>query len=281
MSAKTVLGRGLDALLTTSGPEPRRILEVDVHRLKPNRRQPRGRFEEPTLEDLAKSIEANGVLQPILVRPADGGYEIIAGERRWRAAQRAGLHKVPVIVREVPDGQLLELALVENLQREDLNPVEEARAYQVLTEDLGLTQEQVAGRVGKERSTVANILRLLALPPLALKALEAGHISAGHAKAILSRRKAEEQEALLAAILKRGLSVRQAEAFRAPKAKVPAAKKSDPDTAAAQRNLSQLLGLAVEIRRRGKGGEVAIRFSSEQELHRLYEWLHAGRRRGA
>jgi ParB family chromosome partitioning protein len=281
MSAKTVLGRGLDALLTAPGPEPRRILEVEVHRLKPNPRQPRGRFEEPALDDLAQSIQANGVLQPILVRPADGGYEIIAGERRWRAAQRAGLHKVPVIVREVPEGQLLELALVENLQREDLNPVEEARAYQVLTEDLGLTQEQVASRVGKERSTVANTLRMLALPPLALKALEAGQISAGHAKAILSRRKGEEQEALLAAILKRGLSVREAEAFRMPRSKAASAKKSDPDTAAAQKSLSQLLGLAVEIRRRGKGGEVAIRFSSEQELHRLYEWLHSGRRRGS
>jgi ParB family chromosome partitioning protein len=281
MSAKTVLGRGLDALLTAPGPEPRRILEVEVHRLKPNPRQPRGRFEEAALEDLALSIQANGVLQPILVRPADGGYEIIAGERRWRAAQRAGLHKVPVLVREVPDGQLLELALVENLQREDLNPVEEARAYQVLTEDLGLTQEQVASRVGKERSTVANTLRMLTLPPLALKALEAGQITAGHAKAILSRRKGEEQEALLAAILKRGLSVREAEAFRMPRSKAASAKKSDPDTAAAQKSLSQLLGLAVEIRRRGKGGEVAIRFSSEQELHRLYEWLHSGRRRGS
>ena len=281
MSAKTVLGRGLDALLTTPGPEPRRILEVEVHRLKPNPRQPRGRFEETALADLAQSIEANGVLQPILVRPADGGYEIIAGERRWRAAQRAGLHKVPVIVREVPDGQLLELALVENLQREDLNPVEQARAYQVLTEDLGLTQDQVASRVGKERSTVANTLRLLALPVFALKALEAGQITAGHAKAILSRRKGEEQDALLTAILKRGLSVREAEHFRMPRSKAPASRRSDPDTAAAQKSLSQLLGLAVEIRRRGKGGEVAIRYSSEQELHRLYEWLHSGRRRGS
>ena len=130
MNAKNALGRGLDALLSAPGPEPRRVLEVEIHRLQPNPRQPRARFEADTLEDLAQSIRSNGILQPILVRPADGKYEIIAGERRWRAAQRAGLQRVPVLVREVADAQMLELALVENLQREDLNPVEEARAYQ-------------------------------------------------------------------------------------------------------------------------------------------------------
>lgn len=278
MNAKNVLGRGLDALLKTPGPEPRRVLEVEIHRLHPNPRQPRAHFEPGALEDLARSIEVNGVLQPILVRPSDGEYEIIAGERRWRAAQKAGLHRVPVLVKEVSDDQLLELALVENLQREDLNPVEEARAYQVLVEDLGLKQEEVARRVGKERSTVANTLRLLNLPDLALKALEAGQISPGHAKAILSRRKGEEQDALLHAILKRGLSVRESESFSMPRTR-KADRKPDPDTAAAARTLSQLMGLPVEIRRKGAGGELAVRFKNEQELQRLFDWLHSDHRR--
>jgi ParB family chromosome partitioning protein len=280
MNAKNVLGRGLDALLTTTGPEPRRVLEVEIHRLHPNPKQPRARFDAEALEDLARSIQANGVLQPILVRPSDGEYEIIAGERRWRAAQKAGLHRVPVLVKEVPDIQLLELALVENIQREDLNPVEEARAYQVLLEDLGLTQEEVARRVGKERSTVANTLRLLHLPEMALAALEASQITVGHAKAILARRRREEQDALLQAILKRGLSVREAERFREKVPVAPkAAKKNDPNTAAAERSLSQLLGMPVEIRRRGGAGELVVKFRNEQELHHLFEWLHTEKRR--
>ena len=275
MNPKNVLGRGLDALISAPGPEPRRVLEVEIHRLHPNPRQPRARFDESSLQELANSIEANGVLQPILVRPADGGYEIVAGERRWRAAQKAGLHKVPVLVREVADAQMLEIALVENLQREDLNPVDEARAYQVLVEDLGLSQEDVARRVGKERATVANMLRLLNLPQPSILALEAGKITVGHAKAILSHRRREEQDHLLEAILKRGLSVREAECFRCgPLGRRP--KREDPDTAAAAKALTQRIGLPVEIRRRGGGGEVAVRFKNDQELQRLFEWLHAG-----
>lgn len=274
MNPKNVLGRGLEALISAPGPEPRRVLEAEIHRLHPNPKQPRARFDDAALADLARSIEANGILQPILVRPADGGYEIVAGERRWRAAQKAGLHRVPVLVRDVADVQLLELALVENLQREDLNPADEARAYEVLVEDLGLSQDEVARRVGKDRATVANMLRLLNLPAPSLQALEGGRITVGHAKAILSHRKREEQDHLLEAILKRGLSVREAERFkggRGPRRPKPA----DPDTTAAARALTQKLGLAVEIRRRGTGGEVAIRFKDEQELERLFEWLHA------
>jgi len=276
MNPKNVLGRGLEALISAPGPEPRRVLEVEIHRLHPNPRQPRARFDETTLAELTCSVEVNGVLQPILVRPADGGYEIIAGERRWRAAQKAGLHKVPVLVRDVADIQMLELALVENLQREDLNPVDEARAYEVLVEDLGLTQDEVARRVGKDRATVANMLRLLNLPALSLRALEGGRITVGHAKAILSHRRREEQDHLLEAIVKRGLSVREAEHFRGDhKPRKP--KPADPDTAAAARALAQRIGLPVEIRRRAAGGgEVAIRFKSEQELQRLFDWLHTG-----
>ncbi len=272
-NAKNALGRGLDALIAPSGPEGRRVLEVDLHRLKRNPRQPRERFAEEALAELAGSIKANGVLQPILVRPADGGYEIIAGERRWRAAQKAGFHQVPVIVREVADSQLLELALVENLQRENLNPVEEARAYQTLVEDLGMTQEEVARRVGKERATVANMLRLLHLPVLALKALEAGQISVGHAKALLSHRRREEQEALLKAILSRGLSVREAERYApapGPKSKaVP--RRADADTEAAAKVMAAKIGLPVTIVRKGRGGAVTVRFKNEEELQHLYE----------
>lgn len=274
MNAKNALGRGLDALLNAPGPEPRRVLEVEVHRIQPNPRQPRARFDEETLTDLARSIRSNGVLQPILVRPSDGKYEIIAGERRWRAAQKAGLQRVPVLIREAADAQILELALVENIQREDLNPVDEARAYQMLVEDLDLSQEEVARRVGKERATVANTLRLLHLPQLALAALEAGQITTGHAKAILSHKRREDQEDLLDAVLKRGLSVREAEAYR--KGTGRAARRgrtSDPDTAAAAECLSRELGLPVDIRRKGRGGEVAIRFHGEEELQRLFERL--------
>lgn len=280
MNAKNALGRGLDALVSTTGPEPRRVLEVEVHRLKANPRQPRTRFEEEALADLARSIQSNGVLQPILVRPSDGKYEIIAGERRWRAAQKAGLHRVPVLVREAADVQALELALVENGQREDLNPVEEARAYHALIEDFDHTQEEVARRVGKERATVANALRLLHLPQLALKALEVGQITTGHAKAILSQKKREDQDALLDAILKRGLSVREAEAFHRQEAARPRRKRpADADTLAAAEHLALELGLPVEIRRRTRGGELAIRFRDEEELQRLFERLlgHSGR----
>lgn len=274
MNAKNALGRGLDALLNAPGPEPRRVLEVEVHRIQPNPRQPRARFDEKTLADLALSIRSNGVLQPILVRPSDGKYEIIAGERRWRAAQKAGLQRVPVLIREAADAQILELALVENIQREDLNPVDEARAYQMLVEDLDLSQEEVARRVGKERATVANTLRLLHLPQLALRALEAGEITTGHAKAILSHKRREDQEDLLAAILKRGLSVREAEAYRRPAGNSPRkARATDPDTDAAAERLALELGLPVEIRRKGHGGEVAVRFRSEEELQRVFERL--------
>jgi len=273
MQSKNVLGRGLDALIGAPGPEAKRVLEVEVHRLRPNPRQPRARFQEESLEDLARSISSNGILQPILVRPSDGTYEIIAGERRWRAAQKAGLHKVPVLVKEAADAQMLELALVENLQRDDLNPVEEARAYRLLVEDLDLTQDEVARRVGKERATVANVLRLLHLSEPALASLEEGRISVGHAKAILSRRRREDQAALLEAILRRGLSVREAEAFRVAEPRDRAVASLDPDTEKAATMLGRHLGLRVEIQRRGKGGRVVVSFRNEGELQALYERL--------
>jgi ParB family chromosome partitioning protein len=274
-SPKKVLGRGLDALISSPSPEAKRVFELDIHRLKPNPAQPRERFEEGALEELAASIKANGILQPIMVRPVDGHYEIIAGERRWRAAQRAGLHQVPVLVREVADEKLLELALVENLQREDLNPVEEARAYQTLVDDLGFTQEDVARRVGKERATVANMLRLLNLSALALRALESGQITVGHAKAVLARKSREEQEALLAQVLSRGLSVREAERWQPKEGGKPKKTARDVDSEAAAKAMTARLGLPVNLVRRGKGGTVTIRFKDEEELHHLYELIQS------
>ncbi len=273
-SPKSVLGRGLDALISTPGPEGRRVVEIDIHRLKPNPRQPRERFAEPALAELADSIKANGVLQPILVRPSNGRYEIIAGERRWRAAQKAGLHNVPVIVREVPDSQLLELALVENLQREDLNPVEEAKAYKALIEGVGLTQDEVSKRVGKERATVANSLRLLHLPSIVLKALESSQITAGHAKAILALHKREEQDELFKAILSKGLSVREAERYK-PARPRRAPRGPDADTEAAEKAMASKIGLPVSIIRRGRGGSVAIKFKNEEQLNHLFELVQS------
>jgi ParB family chromosome partitioning protein len=271
MKRKRGLGKGLDALIGEVPKGGRRILEVEIHRLHPNPRQPRQRFDEAGLEEMARSISESGILQPILARPADGDYEIIAGERRWRSAQRAGLHTVPVLVREVDEEQMLELALIENLQRQDLNPVEEARAFRMLLDDLSLTQEDVAKRVGKDRATVANAIRLLQLLPEALHALEQGLISAGHAKAILAQKKPDHQMQLLHAILTKDLSVREAEGFKPLSAKEP--QKADPDTNAAAESLKERLGVPVEIRRRGSGGRLVIRFANEDELNHLYEVL--------
>lgn len=280
MSAKKALGRGLDALIKPAKSSASRVMQVEIGRLSPNPEQPRGTFDERTLGQLEKSIRSQGILQPILVRRSGNRYEIVAGERRWRAAQAAGLQRVPVIIKDVGDDSLLEVALVENLQREDLNPVEEARAYRLLIKRFQLTQEKVAARVGKERATVANSLRLLKLPPAALKALEQGAISTGHAKAILSLEGDEKRGALLDAIVKKSLSVRQAEEFRArEKAGKKKSGKVDPDTADATGRLTKLLGLKVSIRRRGKGGTVNISFRNEGELQHLYDWIAKGKGR--
>lgn len=280
MSAKKALGRGLDALIKPPESGSGKVLQVDVSRLHPNPEQPRGKFDGDSLKELAASIRSQGVLQPILVRRAENGYEIVAGERRWRAAQGAGLHRVPVIVKDIDDDSLLEVALVENLQREDLNPVEEAKAYKLLIERFKLTQEKVAKRVGRERATVANSLRLLKLPPGALKALEGGTISTGHAKAILSLEGDTKRGELLDAIVRKGLSVRQAEEFKSRgSAGGRKVAKTDPDTADAAYRLTKLLGLKVVIRRRGNGGAVNISFKNEKELQHIYDWIGKGKGR--
>jgi len=273
---RKALGKGLAALLPD--PEPGEAAasatEVAVEKLSPNPYQPRSSMDPARLEELAVSIRANGLVQPILVRRRGDGYQIIAGERRWRAAQRAGLTRVPVTVRDVPDAELLELALVENIQREELSALEEAQAFQRLQEELRLTQEQIAQKVGRDRATVANTLRLLRAPREVRELLAAGRLDAGHARALLALEHADEQVALGREAARRGLSVREVErrvALRRAPRKVPGRK--DPNTRAAEERLRGALGTKVQIARRGKGGALRIAFTSEGELNRLFELI--------
>jgi ParB family chromosome partitioning protein len=276
---RKALGKGLGALL----PDPDEALagaqEIDLDRIDPNPYQPRRTFREQEIGELAASIRDSGLLQPITVRPRGGRFEIVAGERRLRAARSLGLRRMPAVVREAEDAQLLELALVENLQREDLSALEEAEAYQRLHDQFRLTQEEIAQRVGKERATVANAMRLLRLPPALKQLLEEGRLEAGHARALLALDKAEDQLSLGRTAARRGLSVRAVEArvaqLRAPHR--PAARR-DANTRAAEERLRMSLGTRVEIRRRGKGGQLRLAFSSEAELQRLFELLLRGAR---
>jgi ParB family chromosome partitioning protein len=280
---RPALGKGLSALIPDA-PEPARAgaIEVDVDLLAPGDQQPRVAPDETKLEELAASIRTNGIIQPILVRRTGNSYRIIAGERRWRAAQRAGLLKVPVLVREVPEGSernLLELALVENLQREDLNPIDEALAYQRLSGEFGLTQDQIAAAVGKDRSSVANYLRLLRLPEEVRGDLASGAFSMGHARALLSLPDAATQRQAAREIVAGALSVRDTEALvrkmtsPAPARSAAAPRQTDVHTRAAEDRLRFALGTKVRIVRRGSGGAIEIAFGSEAELQRLYEQL--------
>jgi ParB family chromosome partitioning protein len=275
---RPALGRGLSALIpdAPAPSPPDRPLELDVDRLTPNRFQPRTYLDEAKIEELSRSIRANGIIQPIVVRRVDGAYEIVAGERRWRAAQRAGLLKVPVVVREIPDDRLLAVALIENIQREDLNAIEEAQAYRRLVDELHLTQDQIADAVGKDRSSIANYLRLLKLPHEIRENVAAGEISMGHARAILALADEGAQRRLARDVVARQLSVRETEAL-AKKAASPSPERADPakdvHTRAAEDRLKFALGTRVRIVRKGKGGRVEIDFGDENELHRIYEQL--------
>lgn len=281
---RPALGKGLSALIPDA-PEPPRhgVTEVDIDLLAPNDLQPRLQMDDAKLTELADSIKANGVIQPILVHRTGTTYRIIAGERRWRAAQRAGLLKVPVVVREVAEGsekELLALALVENLQRENLNPVDEALAYQRLADDFGLTQDQIAAAVGKDRSSVANFLRLLKLPQEVRGDLASGAISMGHARALLSLPDAASQRQAAREVIARALSVRDTEALvrkltspAASRKATPGLPANDVHTRAAEDRMRFALGTKVRIVRRGQGGTIEVDFSSEAELNRLYEYL--------
>jgi ParB family chromosome partitioning protein len=284
---RKALGKGLSALLPD--PEPtvdhatEGVREMPVEALDPNPLQPRTVLGEAGLRDLESSIRESGIVQPIVVRPVGDRYQIIAGERRWRAAQRAGLRTVPVSVREVPDDRLLELALVENIQREDLSPLEEATAYQRLQDELGLSQEDLARKVGKDRSTVANTIRLLRLPAEVRELLAADRLSAGHGRALLALDRAEDQVQLGREAARKGLSVREVESrvasLRAPAVTREKSRK-DPNTKAAEERLKGVLGARVEISRRGSKGALHIAFGSEAELNRLFELLLSLKARG-
>lgn len=277
---RPALGRGLSALIPDAplAPAPvERGLEVDIDRLQPNPFQPRLNIDDAGIEDLARSIRAHGIIQPIVVRRADsGGYEIVAGERRWRASQRAGLLKVPVVVRDTPDDKLLAAALIENVQRQDLNPVEEAQAYRRLSDDLHLTQEQIAEAVGKDRSSIANYLRLLRLPHEIRENLMAGSLSMGHARALLALAEEAAQLRVSREIVAKNLSVRETEALVA-KAGHPAVKRveqsKDVHTRAAEDRLRFALGTRTRIVRKGRGGRIEIDFTNENELQRIFEYL--------
>jgi ParB family transcriptional regulator, chromosome partitioning protein len=276
---RPALGRGLSALIPdapAAAPSPARPLEVDTDLLRPNPFQPRLAVDESKIDELARSIRANGIIQPIVVRKSGDGYEIVAGERRWRASQRVGLLRVPVVVREIPDDRLLAAALIENLQREDLNPMEEAQAYRRLADEFHLTQEQIADAVGKDRSSVANVVRLLRLPHEVRENVAAGTIAMGHARAILGLPDEAAQLRLGREVVARQLSVRETEVL-VKKSLQPAPERIEPQkdvhTRAAEERLRFTLGTQVRIVRKKNGGKIEIDFGSEDELQRIYEQL--------
>ena len=278
-AVRSRLGRGLAALMgdvgeETAAPERSRSQRrVPIEFVHPNPRNPRRTFSEPELDELAASIRERGIIQPIVVRPMRRGadsFEIIAGERRWRAAQRAALHDVPVVVLEVSDGEALELAIIENVQRTDLNPLEEATGYQALVDEYRHSQEAIARIVGKSRSHVANTLRLLKLPDAVKDYIHAGRLSAGHARALIGQ---ADPEALARSIVENNLNVRQVEALAQERAqaegKKPMARRriaKDADTAAMEKQLSDALGLAVSIDHRGNGGMLSVRYRTLEQL---------------
>jgi ParB family chromosome partitioning protein len=291
MEKKPALGKGLSALIPDGLDHlapPRQSLDVDIDLIEPNHDQPRKHLDDDRLEDLARSIKANGIIQPIVARRADRGrYQIIAGERRWRAAQRAGLLRVPVVVKEVEPTdrrRQLEMALIENIQRENLNPIEEAAAYQRLIEEFRLRQEDIATQVGKDRATVANYLRLLKLPEEVRADIASGALSMGHARALVGLSGEADQRRVAREVIARGLSVRETESLvKQELTAKPAAptdqrgRVKDVHTRAAEEQLRLSLGTRVEIKRRRMGGVLEIAFTNENELQRLYEHLTARR----
>lgn len=272
---RKVLGRGLGALIPEAESRQPAPLELDIDRIIPNPDQPRMRLDEKGIEELATSIRENGVLQPVLVRPLGDAYQLVAGERRLAAAQRAGLLKISAIVRQVPDDKLLELALVENIQREQLNPIEEAQAYQSLLDTLEVTQEDLALRLGKERSTIANGLRLLKLPSAVKLLVAEGQVSAGHARALLASDAAPaEMNRVAQLIIRQAWSVRDTERWaKRQTTRKRSPKPPDPNVTAAADRLRIMLGTKVEIltRRDGKGaGSIRIHYYSADDLTRIY-----------
>lgn len=281
---RPALGKGLSALIPDAPePRPQGTSEVDIDLLAPNDDQPRMQMDARGLEELAASIRANGIIQPIVVRKAGDRFRIIAGERRWRAAQLAGLRTVPVAIKDIAGDShrdLLQLALIENIQREDLNCVDEAAAYQRLADDFQMTQDQIARAVGKDRSSVANYMRLLKLPEEVRADLAAGTLSMGHARALLALPEPAAQRQAAREVISRKLSVRDTELFvkklgttGPAKASRPDAGKADVHTRAAEDRMRFALGTRVRIVRRGTAGRIEITFGSEAELNRIYEQI--------
>jgi len=289
MNHKKVLGRGLGALIPQrqeSAPADSHatqgLAEIPISQIQPNPFQPRKTFNEASIDELARSVREHGIVQPLVVTRAGDKYKLIAGERRFRAAQKAGLTTVPVLIKEMmAEGDALQIALIENIQREDLNPIEEAMAYHQLHDDFQLTQEEISRRVGKERSTVANFLRLLKLPDPVKKLLASGQLSMGHARALLAIESPKKQEQLAERVVRKNLNVRQTEMLASessPKTAEKKEKEKDVFTRDAEDKLQRTLRTKVEIDRRRRGGVIHIRYGSEDELIRVVDEL-MGRRR--
>ncbi len=275
VAKRRALGRGLGALIPGAFEEPRTVEEsplVPLHSIRPSRMQPRQSFSDASIAELADSIREKGIIQPLLVRPSGDGYELIAGERRYRAAQTLGLESVPVVIRAVDDREALELALIENIQRENLNPIDEARAYRRLADDFQLASEQIAQRVGKDRSTIANTLRLLQLPDAVKAKIESGELSAGHARALINLSSAEQTIELAASVVAQRLNVRQTERL-VKQTRLPVA---DADLRAAENRLSEALGTKVKIHTRRNGaGRIEIEYYTLDQLNGLIDRLSA------
>jgi len=281
VTKRVALGKGLGALLPEfEQAESKALLYCGIEEIRPNRSQPRRHFDESKLQELTDSIKEKGILEPLIVRKVAEGYELIVGERRWRAAQKAGLKEVPILVKEVEDREALELSLIENLQREDLNPIEEAEGLKRLIEE-GISQEELATRIGKDRTTISNTLRLLKLPSEVKSELLQNHITSGHARAILSLETKEKQKELCALIIQKGLSVRAAEALarqwsEKPKKVIPSTKRrSDLESQLSSLldSLRRHLGTKVHISQKGEKGKIEIEYYSFEDLERIVETI--------
>ncbi|PWT88790.1 MAG: chromosome partitioning protein ParB [Acidobacteria bacterium] len=283
---RKVLGKGLNALLPTgpaSGAQ-KSLQEIPIDQVIPNKYQPRSNFDPEQLKELSQSIKSNGVVQPVIVRRAGGSYQLIAGERRWRAAKLAGLKNIPAVIRDVSEYKTLELALIENIQRQDLNPIEEATAFSSLIDDFGLTQEEVALRVGKDRSSVANYIRLLKLPDEIKEQIQRQQLSMGHARALSSLEKMKDQLALAAKIISEQLNVRQTELLirnwkgnrKSSAPATPEEIKVDPNVRAAELKLQERFGTKVVIAGSSDKGRIEIYYENAEDLIRIFELMTAG-----
>lgn len=280
MAKRKALGRGLSALIPDADklePGEGQFFQCPVEAIEPNPYQPRQEFSASELEEMVNSVREKGIITPLLVSKTNEGYRLIAGERRWRAAQKAGLERVPVVVREATLTESLELAIIENIHRKDLNPIEEALAYKRLLEETGATQDALAKRLGKDRSSMTNLLRLLKLPVFIKKDVINGQLSMGHARVLAGLKTRQEQKALRDMILRKGLSVRQAEAMAKRRKPSARSKTKRPELdyymQTLSDNLKRSLGTKVDIKKRGKQGRIVIYFYSDDELDRLLELL--------